>query len=366
VELSGWQAIAVPSTVAALTTGVIRTMIAAKVRFAAATLATMTIAGFGVWSVAVGGGQEGKPSGGLPTTKTEATPKPVAPAVKSEDDAIEKELRALAGVWRLTGEINGSGREVEKLDTDEMLLTITGREMVFSLGNKSEHAKHRIERIDLGESPKEIDIRDLTGRSNNELTKCIYELKDDAFYLCSPTSRRKGRRPTNFLTTHESGTDAMVFRRRGSVAEQMSSLQGLWTVKRMTANGKEVDKDIKRTLRWVIHQDELLMIDGSDVGKDTKMKIRLSAAKSWTEIDLTVVAGAPQSLIGQVLPGICERKGNELTVFLQGEPPVGEKQRPAELKDGKGVMMMVLEKVVFREAVQPPPKALPTPASSKP
>jgi RNA polymerase sigma factor (sigma-70 family) len=181
---------AIPPTVAALTKGVLRSMLLSKLKVVAAVVLVVAVASLGT---VVGARQ-------APADK---------PAAAVKDDA-PKDAEKIVGTWAIVSAERGGKKVPEEMFKDG--------KWVFAADGKVT-AKFRGERAGLGEAPelkgtykldpaekpKEITITTEDGKTQPS----IYKLDGDTLTVCMGDSDVAKERPTEFAT--KEGTKAMLF-----------------------------------------------------------------------------------------------------------------------------------------------------------
>lgn len=114
----------------------------------------------------------------------------------SQDDAVKKELKAMAGTWRPVSAENNGFKVPEDglkdtrraLDADGKWTTRRGEETVV---------EWKVKRLDPTKTPKAIDIEVASGSYKGVVYLGIYELEGDTLRICFAMPDRPVR-PTEF------------------------------------------------------------------------------------------------------------------------------------------------------------------------
>ncbi len=122
-------------------------------------------------------------------------------------DAVQGE-ESLRGTWKLSsGEANGKALSEKQLkdgklviDGDNYSVTLEGKEAITG-----------VQKLDVSEKTKTIDIKDTTGANKDKTCLGIYELKGDEFRVAlAPPGKA---RPSKFTTKPDSGNWMHVWKR---------------------------------------------------------------------------------------------------------------------------------------------------------
>lgn len=182
-------------------------MIAAKVRFVMATAVAVAVAGFGVWSVAIGGGQEGKPADAPPSKTIE----PVLKSMAAEEPNAQKttpaeeDLAAMQGEWivgeryldenvYLPQEVVNAVQEYSR--KRGAVLTVQGDKLTWPVGRKEDRVltEEYTIHLDPSASPKRINLIDANGKTRLG----IYKFEGSYLHFCL-TDRTTKDRPAGFV-----------------------------------------------------------------------------------------------------------------------------------------------------------------------
>jgi RNA polymerase sigma factor (sigma-70 family) len=316
----------VPTSVLSLTHGALTAMSSSKSKVFAVLAAGLLLAAGASTVAALTGPADDPPK--------KSAPAPVAKA--PADDAAAKELKALAGTWRVVKLANERG-EAPPAALEKMRWVVTGDEVVGSDEEGATSGKFKM-KIDPGATPKGIDLI-----SDGKTMPGIYELTGDTWTVCVCDVRAADKgRPKEFAAGRDTGL--IVLTRAEAAAEVRETIDGVWRPVRVEMTGKNMSQF--KHVRLVFSRDVAWLIDTSE-GHDTalRMSVRLSPDRPG-EIDLVNEYGPPDQR-GRVTPGIYELKDGKLTLCYPRSPDE-RKERPKELKGGDGLALIVLERVPAR------------------
>jgi uncharacterized protein (TIGR03067 family) len=165
----------VPAGVAALTEGVLRAMLFAKLRVAFAVLLVLAILGLGAGAFAY---------------RALAEDKPGAP----KGGAGKTDLEKLQGTWTFVSLETGEGKAPEE---EVKAFTIVIKDDKGTMTDGKGRTQEGILRLDPGKKPKEIDMT-VNEDGKEEVHLGIYKLEGDTWTVCK--SHPPEERPTEFAT----------------------------------------------------------------------------------------------------------------------------------------------------------------------
>jgi uncharacterized protein (TIGR03067 family) len=129
------------------------------------------------------------------------------PPVKVE--AVEKELQAFKGTWRLISrEVNG--KKISEEEFKDVILTHDG-EGQFSVRRGDTVFVEGTVALDPTKKPSTIDVTFTEGENKGKTVLGIYEIERDTFRVCH--ARPGDERPTEFSTKAASGHTLIVYKR---------------------------------------------------------------------------------------------------------------------------------------------------------
>ena len=259
-------------------------------------------------------------------------PIPKAPPTAKELEAIE--LKALEGEWRLVK--SSAEKEHTEAELAAARFVFAASDLTFRAPNDNEKFKVTLVPTD---APRVID---LTIKDDEQgagmITHGIYELKGDTLTLCiRDFSSDNKKRPTEFKPGE--GLSLFILERVKDEKEELKALAGEWKGTKMSANGKDVPTDEVTKMVWAIKGDELLLTGEGEKGEKATLKLDPAAAPA--KLDFTIKEGKE---VGNTLTGIYFRQGDKLTVCLADPKRKENAVRPTELKEGDGVIFIVLER----------------------
>ena len=129
--------------------------------------------------------------------------------IPEPEDAAKKDLAAMEGTWNLVAmEVDGKSVPATKLTSAS--LTISGNKYTL----KTRNMQHEVElKLDVGKSPKEIDMTFLDGPNKERVGKGIYEISGDKLKICRSLDPQD-ERPKDFKTEGKNNYFVMVWERQ--------------------------------------------------------------------------------------------------------------------------------------------------------
>ncbi len=201
--------------VAALTEGVMKTMLFTKLKMATAVLLVVALVGIGggslpCWTAAA---QDAKPAPqeGQGTAAVAQDAKAARGERKDDHQPKTKEELAIQGVWTLmSAEDDGKAAKVEK---DSVQLVVTNEFWIWK-----ERGKDRVftYKIDPKQNTKQIDltVHNIKGLEGTAVPS-IYQIDGDTLKVCES----EGERPTKFSTEAGSGRTLLTYKRSDAQAQ---------------------------------------------------------------------------------------------------------------------------------------------------
>jgi RNA polymerase sigma factor (sigma-70 family) len=185
----------VPANVAALTEGVLQTMLLAKLKAAIAVLLMAGVVCLGAQfllrhTAAAGQGQAGTPGGGK--AGEDSAPK----------DPSRSDREKLQGVWRMD-DVQARGKATREVKDRKVTWTFDGDKLTtFDEGSSDPDNEWKATfKLDATRNPMEIDFDVHEGHSQGKTFVGIYALDGDNLKVC--VGRSQDRRPRKFVTTNE-------------------------------------------------------------------------------------------------------------------------------------------------------------------
>jgi RNA polymerase sigma factor (sigma-70 family) len=372
----------VPAGVLALTNGVMSAMRIAKLKVLAAGSAAAVVLAAGVFA-AQGGAGPGRGGGGGGRSAARSDPPGFVDhlhalhdhlyrlffgARADDNEAAEKALKALEGVWRvkkivlgdreLPAEtfatvrytINGDTIEV----TDEFAEEPTVLKLVVSPGVTPKRFDTTM--VKVGKNKKVLDDGEAQALKDKTIPG-IYKLDGDTLTVCARDVRKLEDGPPKELKAGE-WVGLTVFERVKDPAElaaaELKTLEGAWRAVRADGGGQPRDPDDLARMRVRVLGDRLhLYADGRDEDRVVVHRIAVTPTTAPRRIDLARVAWGEKITPdpadgGRPVAGIYKLDGDTLTICAAvaagpGQPPPAA--RPAEFKGGKDLALLVLERV---------------------
>lgn len=127
------------------------------------------------------------------------------------EDALKKELKAMAGTWRpVSAENNGFRVSEDDLENRRRVLDVDGKWSTRE-GDKTV-VEWKVKSLDPTKTPKAIDIEVASGEYKGMVYLAIYELDGDTLRICFAMPDRPVR-PTEFSAGNGSVRALSVFKR---------------------------------------------------------------------------------------------------------------------------------------------------------
>jgi len=127
----------------------------------------------------------------------------VAPAARAEEDPAAKEYARFEGTWKFAS-VEAEGQKLPEAQFKDSRLVLKGRSFTFTEAGATY-------KVDLGKSPKQIDITFLEGPEKGKTMLGIYELEGDTYKVCLGLTGKS--RPTAFVSKPGSGHVLEVLKR---------------------------------------------------------------------------------------------------------------------------------------------------------
>jgi uncharacterized protein (TIGR03067 family) len=124
-----------------------------------------------------------------------------------KDDAVTRDMKMLAGHWRLVSFMTG-GKEVAAEKIETITLTIEGDRYLVDFGKQKMTLTFK---IDPAKKPKAIDLIN-TKDDKKTITEGIYEISGDTLKVCRGTEAGQ-KRPTEFTAKEGTGLVIAVYQR---------------------------------------------------------------------------------------------------------------------------------------------------------
>ncbi len=122
---------------------------------------------------------------------------------------VEKELKKFQGAWTFESvEVGGKKLPIEQFEG--MTIHFDGEKAAVK--KDGETLESSTQKLDPSKSPKTIDATVASGEHKGEVVLCIYEIDGDTLKVCFDPEGKK--RPTEFKTTAESGTQILAVHKR--------------------------------------------------------------------------------------------------------------------------------------------------------
>jgi RNA polymerase sigma factor (sigma-70 family) len=383
---------------AALTKGVLQTMIWTKLKLAAMLILTLsvTLIGGGAGVVAYRN-RDNNP----PRESPNPTPLVLAPALEKPKEDKE----AIQGTWSIKEVlVNGHAATTAKnllamasecvISADKMDFKIRSkefedksREMPPKYRDVIENYLKKLGRakyvIDPKKAPKTLDLtyvnvnyREPTGEGTP--IPCVYELKGDSLRICAPASTANAERPTAVASAEDSETLLLVMERKkpepvegkDDHAEDQpkpdkDALHGAWRVTSVEKKGKDVDDDQAKKMKEVLWEFDGQHVDFTIRNKAGEFHGRphvvlLDADKKPKEMDIYPYGAnfkrtlAIYSLEGNVLK-ICVPLDFDVYAVASDLPPT---PRPTDFATKSGdIMLLALLRVPAEDKKEEKSKA---------
>lgn len=193
---------------AALTEGVMKTMLLTKLKIATAVLLVVAAAGVGAGWLGYHG-QAAEPND---------TPKAPATSKQPEENATMNDLKKLQGTWiAVAAEKQGNQLPEDEVKTAELTLVIEGEKFTIMTTRGGKEGMKGTLKIDPSKKPRAIDLTAEVAGGRATTATGIYELAGDTLKLCYGKER-----PKEFKTQPEREADqrSYVFRRDKKKGEE--------------------------------------------------------------------------------------------------------------------------------------------------
>ena len=346
----------VPPGVLTLTNGVVSAMRIAQLKVLAAGTAAALVLTAGVFAMHGGHGPgRGRDGGSGGRSAARSEPQGVlghlhalhdhlyrmwfGASADAPDAAAKKELKALEGTWRIVA-LEADGKEAPAGELAGTRLTFKGDEM-----EQREAGRDRVERLKVtlapGVSPKHFDLTALTGPEQVKGKTCpgIYKRDGDTLTVCGRTFEAldKGR-PAEFKGGE--GLSLLTLERVKDQKDELAALDGEWQAVTASVSGVEDPAEVVKTISWTVTAEGQGSL--TEGGQAVKADFAVDPARAPAHLTMTLTDGpAPER--GLALDGIYFRQGDKLFVAL-ADPKTKGAERPKELKPGKGVAYITLER----------------------
>jgi uncharacterized protein (TIGR03067 family) len=129
------------------------------------------------------------------------------PAVKAE--AVEKELQAFKGTWRLISR-EVDGKKISEVELKDVILTSDGAGR-FSVRRRDKMIVEAAVKLDPTTKPRTIDVTFTVGENKGKTVLGMYEIEGDTLRVCH--ARPGDERPTEFSAKAGSGRTLIVYKR---------------------------------------------------------------------------------------------------------------------------------------------------------
>jgi RNA polymerase sigma factor (sigma-70 family) len=225
---------AVSVKVAALTQGVITTMLVNKLAsaFAVVLILGLVATGATLLTCRTAGGQDEKKA---------TAQKPAEPAAKQEKGKATTDEEKLQGEWQAVA-VEHMGEKATAELSKKFSIVVKGDVIVLTGPGSMQENKAKF-RIDSRKSPKQIDITELDGPLKGKSIAAIYSLDREMFWICWPDAgKAPDQRPEEFKTNKENGRFFLKLRRKTAAEKPVKPAAKQEKEKEaFTAWGKEVD-----------------------------------------------------------------------------------------------------------------------------
>jgi RNA polymerase sigma-70 factor (ECF subfamily) len=123
--------------------------------------------------------------------------------------------------------------------------------------------------------------------------------------------------------------------------EEVKKFEGTWKFVSLESDGQEAPADVIATWRWVFRGKEITMGDPAQGG--AKASFTVDPSQSPRALDMTALDGNEK---GKMFKCIYELKGEHLKICLpEGKQAEADRPRPEEFGGGKGLSLIVLERI---------------------
>jgi len=335
---TGKAAGAVSIKVAALTEGVIKTMLLTKLKIATVVFLAVSFLTLGTGALtysrlgAVSGTTLSDESPSLPRADT-----PIAAKLEGMKEEAKADTELIQGNWQAVKAEAGGKHQAEEGSTNQQW-TITDRLITIRFDGPDLRNLDLVEfTYELGDpdkKPREIDMKQVRGRWKGDSFAGIYEVKDDRLRI---SYHHGDKRPAEFEDKGEDrGRRYYVLKRvtqdgeggkPDPVKEELKKLEGTWKYVSMEMRGKaRLEKEFMGSTIVIKGDSMVVERDGKSTGEEAKMTI--DPTKKPKTMDV-VVAGKPDDAV-LFSPAIYELDGDTLRICAGSEEPPEEFKTTAE------------------------------------
>lgn len=344
----------VPPGVLTLTNGVVSAMKVAKLKLFAAGSASALVLTAGVFAVhgghGPGGGGDGP--GGRSGGRAES-PGPLAHlralhdhlyrwwhgvSADNPDAAAEKELKALAGEWRaVAASISGVDDPAEVVKTISWTITPDGH---VTMAEGGQAGKARLA-VDPAKTPPHVTLTLADGPEKGRALDGVYRLKGDKLVVALADPKTEGAgRPKEVKPGK--GVAYIELERVKDAKEELAALAGEWRFTGLSHSGKAAPAAEVEKMRWFVAEEGGAVAISDGPGRPVEgAQLAVVPGEAPARVTLTPTTGLEK---GHALHGIYSRQGDKLYLAF-ADPNVDGAARPKELKPGKGVAYIELERV---------------------
>ena len=127
----------------------------------------------------------------------------------ADDKKNETDLKSMVGKWKIEkAELGGK-------DLTDQLKTLTfevrdGGKYSTEIGEIKDEGAFT---VDAAKTPKEVDIKPVSGRNKGKTMKAIYKIDGDTFVVCYEFNTESGTRPEKFESKADSTTLLVTYKR---------------------------------------------------------------------------------------------------------------------------------------------------------